>query len=183
MGLLDFFADRERKAELRESKDEIFVGELVRAMSRKGWPSVLFWAHSDFQRVKFKTRGDSVLSAVYLTLDRRTGSSALGSALLGSKATLFTTCEVRNYLADPDDLVDMYRTDMANLFKMSWKEVRINHEYNAIHGTTKQLIELDDYLGSGAERVPALVQFLEGEIGRIREKLAPFKKSGIDGVI
>ena len=35
------------------------------------------------------------------------------------------------------------------------------------------------YLGDGVDRVPALVQLLDGEIGRIREKLAPFKKSGL----
>lgn len=176
MGLMDFFADRERKAELRESKDEMLIGEVVRAMSRKGWPAVHFWANFDMQRVKFKARGDDVLSSVYLTLDRKTGSGALSEALLGSKATLHITCEVKNYLADPDDLVDMYRTDLANLFKVSWQDVRINHEYNAILGTTRQVLEINQFVGQGHEGVARLVQLLDGEIGRIREKLRPFKK-------
>jgi len=176
MGLMDFFADRERKAELRESKDEMLVGEVVRAMSRKGWPAVHFWANFDMQRVKFKVRGDDVLSSIYLTLDRKTGSGALGEALLGSKATLLITCEVKNYLADPDDLVQMYRTDLANLFKISWQDVRINHEYNAILGTTRQVLEIDHFVGKGHEGVTRLVQLLDAEVGRIREKLRPFKK-------
>jgi hypothetical protein len=176
MGLMSFFADRERKAELRESKDEMFVGELVRAMARKGWPTVSFYANADFQRVGFKAMDDAVLSTVYLTLDRLTGSGAIGAALIGSKAYLSVTCEIKNYLADPDDLVAMYRTDMANMFKMAWGDVKINHEYNAIMGTTKQIIELDSYIGKGDPGISALIGLLDNEIHRIREKLKPFKK-------
>ncbi len=176
MGILDFFADRERSAELRESKDEMLIGEIVRAMSYKGCPTVGFTAGMGYQRVKFKAPQDRVLTSIYVQLDRLSGNSALTSAVIGSKATLYVTCEVRNFLADPDDLVAMYRTDMANLFKISWKEVRINHEYNAIHGTTKKLIELDNYIGKGPQGVQAMIALLDGEIQRIRTRLEPYKK-------
>ena len=176
MSLLSFFADRERNAELRESKDEMMVGEIVRAMSRKGFPTVQFYSTSDFQRVKFKAIGDPTLSAIYLQLDRKTGSGALSAALLGSKATLHVTCEVKNFLADPDDLVAMYRTDLANLFKVSWKDVRVNHEYNAIFGTTKQVIDIDHFVDTGEEGVRNLVALLDHEIARIREKIGPYKR-------
>lgn len=176
MSILGFFADRERKAELRESKDEMMVGELVRAMARKGWPSVGFRAHSDYQRVRFKTLGDEVFSQVHITLDRKTGTGALSEALMGSKATLFFTGEVKNYMADPDDLVAMYRTDLANLFKISWQDVRVNHEYNSILGTTKQVVEINNYVGRGQEGVNAMVLLIEQELHRIREKLRPYKK-------
>lgn len=179
MGLFNMFAEHERKAELRESKDEMLAGEVVRAMSRKGWPSVHFLSNNDFQRIKFKAIDDNVLSSVYVQIDRKTGSSALGQALVGSKATLYITCEVRNFLADPDDLVAMYRTDMANLFKISWKEVRINHEYNAIHGTTKQVIDIDRYVGKGPQGVQDLVALIDQQVARIREKLQPYKKGSI----
>ena len=177
MSLLSFFADRERKGELRESKDEMMVGEIVRAMARRGWPTVSFRSTNDFQRVKFKVRGDEVLSAIYITLDRMTGTGALSAALLGSQATLYVTCEVKNYLADPDDLVHMYRTDLANLFKISWKEVRINHEYNAILGTSKHVINIDNYIDKGDQGVQNLMQFLNGQIQTIRGKLAPYKRN------
>lgn len=176
MGVMSFFADRERKAELRESKDEMMVGEIVRAMARKGWPAVAFRANDDFQRVKFKSVGDPVLSSVYVTLDRKTGSGAVSAALVGSKATIGVTCEVRNFLADPDDLVAMYRTDLANLFKISWGDVKINHEYNAIMGTTAHVVDIDQFVGKGEQGTAYLVQFIEQQVGRIREKLAPYKK-------
>lgn len=179
MGLLNFFADRERKAELRESKDEMLVGEIVRAMLRQGYPSVRFSAHNDRQRIKFRAIDDDVLSAVYITLDRKTGTGAVSSALIGSKATLHITCEVRNYLADPDDLLHMYKTDMANLFKVSWGDIKINHEYNAIQGTTRNIIDIDDYVDNGAQGVEQFVEFLSSKIAEVREKLRPYKKGNL----
>lgn len=176
MGLFNFFADRERSAELRESKDEMLIGEIVRAMNYKGCPTVGFSAGMGFQRVQFKVPHDNVLTSIYVQLDRLTGNSALVSAVVGSKATLYITCEVRNFLADPDDLVAMYKTDMANLFKISWKDVRINHEYNAIHGTTKKLIEIDHYVGKGPAGVQAMIALLDEQVQRIRVKLEPYKK-------
>jgi hypothetical protein len=178
MGVWSYFADRERKAELRESKDEMTVGEVVRSMARKGWPAIAFHANNDFQRVKFKALSDPVLSSVYITVDRHTGTGALSGALLGSKASLHITCEVRNYLSDPDDLVNMYRTDLANLFKLAWGDVKINHEYNAILATTKQIVDIDHFINCGPEGVQRLTQLLEQQIHRIREKLRPYKKPG-----
>ena len=134
------------------------VGEIVRAMARKGWPAVSFRANNDFQRVEFKAITDPVLSSVYITLDRKTGSGAMSAALVGSKATIGVTCEVRNFLADPDDLVAMYRTDLANLFKMSWGDVKINHEYNAIMGTTAHVIDIVCDSEAGLEASPELVE-------------------------
>ncbi len=176
MGVMSFFADRERNAELRESKDEMMVGEIVRVMARRGWPAVSFLANSDFQRVAFKAITDPVLSKVYVTVDRKTGSGAISAAVVGSKATIAITCEVRNFLADPDDLVAMYRTDLANLFKISWGDVKINHEYNAIMGTTAHVIDIDQFVGKGEQGIAYLGQFLDQQILRIREKLAPYKK-------
>src|SRR4051812_47900579 len=102
------------RAEIRESKDEILVGEIVRAMSRQGYVSVKYVASTDLQRVSFKALQDPVLTYLHITLDRKTGGGAISSALIGVKATLTISAEVKNYIADPDDLVAMYRTDLAN---------------------------------------------------------------------
>ncbi len=62
------------KAEIRESQDEMLVGEIVRAMARQGHPAVAFRAHSDRQAMRFKTISDPVLHSVWITLDRKTGN-------------------------------------------------------------------------------------------------------------
>src|SRR5690349_18384112 len=128
LSLLQNFA---HKAEIRESKDEILIGEMVRAMARQGFPTIQFLASGDIQRVRFRTVGDPTLHSVFITLDRKTGTGALSAALIGSKATLQITAEVKNRMADPDDLIKMYRTDLANLFKMPvLGGIRLNHELN-----------------------------------------------------
>ena len=93
------------RAEIRESKDEILVGEIVRAMARQGFVSVAYAADTDRQRVAFKALKDPVITFVHIVLDRKTGGGAFSQALLGAKATLTISAEVKNYIADPDDLV------------------------------------------------------------------------------
>jgi len=173
-GMLQNFTN---KAELRESKDEILVGEIVRAMSRQGHPSISFRASNDWQRVRFKTVTDPVLWSVFITLDRKTGTGMISQALLGSKATLRITAELKNRLADPDDLVKMYKTDFANILKMpAIGGIKINHQLNSIFATTQQIIEIDKYVNQGDEGVERLTRLLDGVIGKLRDKLVDFKK-------
>jgi hypothetical protein len=174
LGLLNKF---NHKSEIRESKDEILVGELVRAMARQGCPAIAFRSDSDFQRVRFRCPKDPVLHSVYVTLDRKTGSGAISGALLGSKATLSLTAEVKIYLTDPDDILSMYRTDLANLFKMPiLGGIRLNHELNSVYATTALLIDIDQYVLKGEPGVQAFMGLLAQNIAALREKLASYRR-------
>lgn len=173
-GLINKF---NHKAEIRESKDEMLIGELVRAMARQGFPAVRFRADSDLQRVIFKTISDPILTNVYLTLDRKTGTGAISAALVGSKATLTIAAEIKNYVSDPDDLIQMLRTDFANLLKVPFfGGVRLNHELNSVFATTACVIDIDDYVMKGDHGAQGLIQFLNQKIGELREHLRPYKK-------
>jgi hypothetical protein len=172
--LLQNFA---HKAEIRESKDEILIGEVVRAMSRQGYVSISFLANDDWQRVRFKSR-DPVLNSVFVTLNRMTGSGALGAALLGSKATLTITAEVKNRLADPDDLLKMYKTDLANLFKMPMLGgIKVNHELSSVLATLTEVIDIDNYVLKGEPGVDKLIALLDTRIGKLKQTLLPYKKA------
>lgn len=176
--LIGLFAGMANRAELRESKDEMLVGEIVRAMARAGWPAVAFRAHDDRQWVQFRTVGDPVVHNAYVTLDRKTGSGALSQALIGSKATLTIAAEVKNLLTDPDDLVAMYRTDLANLFKLPvMGGIKLNHELNSVFARTTTVIDLDQYLNQGEAGATALSTLLVGTVEQLKEKLAPYKKA------
>lgn len=173
-GLLNKF---NHKSEIRESKDEILVGELVRAMARQGCPAIAFRADGDFQRVRFKCPKDPVLHGVYITLDRKTGSGAISGALLGSKATLTVTGEVKIYLTDPDDILNMYRTDLANLFKLPiMGGIRLNHELNSVYASTALLVDIDQYVLKGEPGVQAFMALLAQTTAALREKLAPYRR-------
>lgn len=176
--MLSFMSSFANKAELRESKDEMLVGEIVRAMARKHWPAIAFRATGDRQWVQFRVVGDPILHGAYVTLDRKTGGGVISQALIGSKATLTIAAEIKNKLTDPDDLVKMYRTDLANLFKMPiMGGIKLNHELNSVFATTTTVIDIDQYINKGEPGVEALGNVLGGTIEKLKEKLAPYKKA------
>ncbi len=176
--MFSILAQFNHKAEIRESKDEILIGEIVAAMANAGYPSIAFRAHSDRQVVRFKAVSpDDILHAVNIILDRKTGTGALGSAMFGSKATLRITAEIRNRMTDPDDLIAMYKTDLANLFKMpAMGGIKLNHELNSVFATSQKLIEIDHYVLKGEAGVAKMAALLEGMIGQLREKLVKYKR-------
>jgi hypothetical protein len=176
--MFSLLSNFKHKQEMRESKDEILVGEIVRAMARLNCPAIGFIANSDFQAMRFKPVGDKVLNSIIIQLDRKTGDSMLQAALLGSQATLMVQAEVKNYLADPDDLVKMYRTDLANIFKIPMLgDVRLDHQLNSVLGTKKVLINIDNYILKGDESANNLMNLIRGIVNELHGKLAPYKKA------
>ena len=176
MGVLNIAGNFKHKSEIRESKDEILIGEIVRAMARQGHRADEFVATVDLQRVRFRTR-DDVLSYIHIALDRKTGGGRISSAVIGSKATLSVGGEVKNLLSDPDDVVHMWKTDFKNIAKIGMRgQVKVNHELNSIVGRTTDLVEIDKFVLKGEEGVQRLIEHLDDRIGRVREALRPYKK-------
>ena len=191
MGLFNTMTNYAHKSELRESKDEIVCGQLLAGLSHLGWRPYRIVADSDKQTLGFKLPGDDVLSAVYVMVDRKSGSGAISQSM-GSRTVLGFTAEMRNKVTDPDDLATMWRTDFANLFKVpvagevringqemvirNPKEVRINHQLNTVNARTFQLVNLDDYVSGSAVNTDALVAWVVQQVDALRERLRPLKK-------
>lgn len=176
--MLDFLHRFTHKAELRESRDEIVVGEIVRAMARLGHPTIGIHAGSDRQRIRFLTHRDPVLHSVYVTLDRRTGSGMVSEALLGSKATLEVAAEIKNRISDPDDLVRMVKTDLANLFKLPViGGIKLDHEMNSVYARVTKIVELGDFVGQGDAGIGKLKDLLSSTVAELKESLRDYKKS------
>lgn len=166
------------KREMRESKDEILIGNVIAAMARLGYPAVGFRADAGDQMVRFKPVNDDVLYAIVITLDRKTGGSAISDALLGSKAVIRLQLEVKNFLADPDDLIKMYATDFKNIFKMTMLgDIKLNHQLNSVFAAKQVYIDINQFIDKGEAGVTAIVELLQKNITEMREKLAPYKKA------
>jgi hypothetical protein len=177
MGLLNISGKFKHKAEIRESKDEILIGEIVRAMAHMGHRADEFAADGETQRIRFRT-ADAVLSYIHIVLDRKTGEGRIASAVIGSKATLSVAGEVKNLLSDPDDVVHMWKTDFRNIAKLGMRgQVRVNHELNSVVGRTTDLVEIDKLVLDGDASMQRLTEHLEDRIGRVRDALAPYKKA------
>jgi len=176
MGLFNAMTKHAHKAELRESKDEIVVGGLIRGLSHRGWRCFRIVAHSDRQQLGFKLPGDEVLSSVFVLVDRKSGSGSISQAL-GSRTVIGFTAEMRNKVSDPDDLAAMWRTDLANLFKVPVAgEVRVNHQLNTVNARTFHLIDLDQYVQGTSVDVGPLTDWAVGQVDGLREHLRPLKK-------
>jgi hypothetical protein len=175
---MSFLSQFTHKREMRESKDEIMVGVIVHEMARRRCPAVGFNAGAGDQTIRFKpTASDEVLHSVQITLDRKTGGGTLQAALVGHKAVLRFVGEVRNHLADPDDLLQMYRTDMQNVLKSPlFGQVKINHQITSIYGTRQVVIDIDDYVQENGRPTARLAQLFDDVLNELREKLAPYKK-------
>ena len=64
MGLFNAMTSHAHKSELRESKDEILCGEIIRGLSHRDWRCFHIVADSGQQTVGFILPGDPVLHAV-----------------------------------------------------------------------------------------------------------------------
>jgi hypothetical protein len=175
--MLSLLSKFKNSAEARESKDEVLIGEMVFAMAHLGCPTIGFRAGTDLQYVKFKPVKDDVLYSMTIVLDRKTGDSALQQAVIGSKATLTFVGEVKNHIADPDDLVAMFKTDMANLFRNPWMgDIKLDHQLNSVTATKKQIIDIDTFIAADQASREQLSRLLRGTMIELREKLVPYKK-------
>lgn len=176
--LTDFAA----RSEARESRDEAVIGQIIAAMVRQGFPTIGFntgsAADSGFQEIVFATPADPVLHTVKVVLDRKTGGSMLQEKMVGSKATLRVVAEVKNFLADPDDLLAMWRTDARNILRMPMLgQIRLDHQLNSVTATKQILIELTEY--DGPEDIQRVEQTLWALYHELREALAPYKRPSI----
>ena len=176
--LHNFSSEKSHANEMRESRDEILIGEIVTIMVEKGYPPIGFWASSDYQRVRFRALNDPILYSVTITLDRKTGGGAISSAILGDKATLTFVCEIKNYLADPDDLIKMYKVDFLNIYKIPvMGRIKIDHQFNSVIATTTEIIEIKELIMKGEAGRQKLETLLFKTIYNMRDMIASFKKN------
>jgi hypothetical protein len=175
-------AEYANKREMRESRDEIVMGEIIAAMGRKGFPTISFdtgtTIDTGYQAVVFATPADPMLHTLTIVLDRKTGGGAMSEKVVGSKATLRVIGEVKNYLADPDDLLAMWRTDAANIFRMPMLgQVKLDHQLNSVLATKQIMIELSEF--DGPEDRPKIEAAIDALHTELRNALAPFKRQSI----
>jgi len=175
--MLSLIAKFNNKQEARESKDEILIGEIVFAMAHLGCPTIGFNATAGQQYVKFKPANDTVMNSFTVMLDRMTGDGALQQAVIGSKATLHFVAEVKNHIADPDDLVQMMRTDIGNLLRSPWLgDVKLDHQLNSVTATKNQFIDIDSYIGMNQQSRQQLNHMLSSTLNELRQYLVGYKK-------
>lgn len=167
MALLKFFSDLTQGITEYQAKDEMVFGEIVRIFDKKGYPCIEFKVDSGCQSGRFLLRSE-ILFSVTVTLDKKIG----GAGILTLKG------EVRNKLADPDDMIEMFKTDLMNIGKFGFGgQIKVNHEYNAVYAHTNLLKNISSYLsGKGVVDSARLEADIWEYVDKLEDTLRKFKK-------
>lgn len=167
MALLKFFSDLSQSFDEFKAKDEMVFGEMVRIFQRKGYPCIGFTANEGFQSGRFLIDGE-VLFAIRVSLDKKVAGAGL----------LSITAEVRNKMADPDDMITMFKTDFSNITKIPLLgQIKVNHEYNTIYAKSTSVKKIGSYLESrGVVNSTQLEADLMEIVNRLEDTLRKFKK-------
>jgi hypothetical protein len=72
----------------------------------------------------------------------------------------------------------MYRTDIANIFKMPMLgDVKLDHQMNSVFATKRVMIDIDDYILKGEESIARMTQLITSIVGELKQKLTQYKKA------
>jgi hypothetical protein len=123
------------------SRNELVVGEVVRAMARLGHPSVLFRIRETHQVLSFRTVNHTHLSALHVTIDRPTGTTALSTAMFGNQVRLQVVAEHRQRLSHPTDLLNAARAQSTP--SVPELGVRLEQEHSSMLASTHVDIDID----------------------------------------
>ncbi len=166
MALLKLFTDLTQAVQEFTSKDEMVFGEIVRIMEKEGYPCIGFHAAPGYQSGRFLIDGP-VLFALRVTLDKKIAGAGL----------MNLTAEVRNKLADPDDMIEMFKTDFSNIMKVPLLgQIKVNHEYNTIYATSSTVKNISAYVDNKVVNAERLRADLMEIVAKLEETLRKFKK-------
>lgn len=167
MALLKFFSEMSQSYAEFSAKDEMIFGEIVRIFQKKGYPCIGFTAKDGSQSGRFLVEGE-VLFAIRVGLDKK----------LGVAGFLSIAAEVRNKMADPDDMITMFKTDFSNIAKIPvLGQIKVNHEYNTVFARSTSVKKISSYIESkGVVDAALLENDLMEIVSRLEEELRKFKK-------
>ena len=178
MSIFKAIQDLAHRKEMRESKDEILFGEIIRYMVINYGPLVeLETMMGDRKVAKFKLLNHRLLNSIKVELNRHTGSGFITDATIGTFASLTMTAEVKKYVADPDDALNMYKTAIANVAKIPLLGgIKVVHQLNSIFAIKMEHFKIGDVVNNQLEERKNITNQLEEMIKDLCQQLEEFKK-------
>ncbi|MEW5822462.1 MAG: hypothetical protein AB1782_19870 [Cyanobacteriota bacterium] len=178
MSIFKAIQDLAHKKEMRESKDEILFGEIIRYIIINYGPLVeLETMLGDRKRAKFRLLSHHLLHSLHIELNRHTGSGLLTDATIGSYASITMTAEVKKYVADPDDALEMYKTAFSNIAKIPLLGgIKIRHQMNSIFAIKMEHFKIGDVIENQIEERKNIGHQIESMIKDLCDQLKDYKK-------
>lgn len=166
----DLIRQFQPRSELRESRNEIVVGEVIRAMARLGYPSVMFRIHDDRQQLRFRAVGRTDLSTVTVTVERPAGSGALTEAMFGNQLRLDVVAELRQRTTDPASLLAAATRRPGP--PPAGADVRVERELSSLLAHTTRTVDVDAMVGTGPRPDAPLTDLMRETIDTLAHALA-----------
>jgi hypothetical protein len=111
-------------------------------------------------------------------VNRWTGSGILMDKFVGSFGSVTLVGEVKNYVADPDDVLNMWKTDFKNIYKIPLLGgIKINHQMNSVLATKSRQVKIGDFINNQAEERAKLAEEIKSDVDLICEQLRQYKKA------
>ena len=179
MSIFKVWQDLAHSKEIRESKDEVLFGEIVKYMIENYGPLVeLETQMGDRKIARFRTVGHKLLHSITIQTNRHSGSGIVSDAIVGTKAGLSVSAEVKNYVADPDDVLNMWKTDFQNIGKIPLLGgVKVDHQMNSIIATKMDPVySVGDIVKETEKERKLVADKIEQMIAEVSEQLKKFKK-------
>ena len=166
----DLISQFRDKADIHESRCEIVIGEVVRAMARLGYPSVNFRLQGDAQLIQFRAVGHPSLYAVHVLIEHPLGAYA---ATNSSPITLRITAESRCRSTDATDLLRLARSDSHTEAATTFEgDIHVEREMSSLLARTNRIIDLDVYVGTGANGTRMLVAMLRTTVAALADAIS-----------
>lgn len=179
MSIFKVWQDFAHSKEMRESKDEMLFGEIVKYMIENYGPLVeLETKLGDKKIARFRTMKHKLLHSITVETNRHTGSGIVSDTIAGTRAGITVVAEVKNYVADPDDVLNMWKTDFQNIGKIPLLGgIKVDHQMNSILATKMDAFyRVGDIINDTLTERKIIGEKLEEMIALLCDQLKQYKK-------
>jgi len=166
----DLVRQFEPRTKIQESRTEIVVGEVIRAMARLGFPTIRFHIHDTRQEVRFRTVGHTHISTVAVTVERPTRSEAPSTTLFDEQVRLHVVAELRQAMRTPSELLAAARFPVEG--RTTSDGVHVEQDRSSMVASIVRDIDIGGWMDVPHAESPPLVELMDEVIAILSGAIA-----------
>ena len=156
-------------ASAKDGRNELVIGEVIRAMARLGHPSILFRIREDRQVLSFRAATHPTITTLHVFIERVAGSTVLTTAMFGNRVSLHVVAEQRLRLDNPAELLRAARIQCGPAWQQG--EVRVAQEQSSTMASIRIHLESDPFAQSASNAAGRLAETMASAIETLSNAL------------
>ena len=150
-------------------RNEVAIGEVIRAMARLGNPSILFRIREDRQVLSFRTPTHPTITRLHVTFDRIAGSTVLTKAMFGHSVSLQVVAEQQQRLSHPAALLHAASLQHGPAWEQD--DVRVTQEQSSTLASVRIALGPEQLRPSGTDPAASLLEVMASAIDTLSAAL------------